>query len=193
MPELLLLELLLELESIYTRFFQPRLRGRTEGSKKRYAGLVDGKLHVVGLESVRRDWPEVTRRLQRGMLSRVFEDAPVVPFVREVVRRVTAGELDAELVVRKGLRKGSVDRYTERTPPHVEAARRAGSRVGRIVSYVVTEGGPEPVFPGEPLPTNIDYGHYVAKVLRPVAESILSVTGESVEDALGEPRQFSLL
>jgi DNA polymerase elongation subunit (family B) len=75
----------------------------------------------------------------------------------------------------------------------VEAARRAGPRVDRIVSYVVTEGGPEPVFPGEPLPTKIDYGHYVAKVLRPVAESILSLTGESVEDALGEPRQFSLL
>ncbi|MEE9281796.1 MAG: DNA polymerase II [Myxococcota bacterium] len=186
-------ELVLELERIYARFFQPSVRGGTEGSKKRYAGLVDGQLHVVGLESVRRDWPDVTRRLQHGMLSRVFNDAPVVPFVQEIVKRVTAGELDEELVIRKGLRKGSVERYTERIPPHVEAARRAGSRAGRVVSYVVTDNGPEPVFLGEPMPGNIDYAHYVAKVLRPVAESILSLMGESVEEALGEPQQLSLL
>ena len=186
-------ELQLELERIYARFFQPSLRGGTEGSKKRYAGLVDGQLHVVGLESVRRDWPEVTRRLQHGLLSRVFNDAPVVPFVQETIRQVREGQLDSELVIRKGLRKGSVERYTERIPPHVEAARRAGGRAGRIVSYVMTQRGPEPVFPGEPLPTKIDYPHYVAKVLRPVAESILSVVGESIEEALGEPQQLSLL
>ncbi|MEE9279817.1 MAG: DNA polymerase II, partial [Myxococcota bacterium] len=109
------------------------------------------------------------------------------------VKRVTAGELDEELVIRKGLRKGSVERYTERIPPHVEAARRAGSRAGRVVSYVVTDSGPEPAFSGEPMPGNIDYAHYVAKVLRPVAESILSLMGESVEEALGEPQQLSLL
>jgi DNA polymerase-2 len=126
-------QLLLELERIYTRFFQPRLRGGTEGSKKRYAGLVDGQLHVVGLESVRRDWPDVTRRLQHGMLSRVFENAPAVPFVREVVRRVTAGELDAELVYRKGLRKGSVDRYT-RSEPRLTWRPRAGPVPGSIAS-----------------------------------------------------------
>ena len=148
---------------------------------------------MVGLESVRRDWPEVTRRLQHGMLSRVFNDAPVIPFVQETIQRVREGELDSELVIRKGLRKGSVERYTERIPPHVEAARRAGARAGRIVSYLMTVRGPEPVFPGEPLPAKIDYPHYVAKVLRPVAESILSVMGESIEEALGEPRQLSLL
>ncbi len=186
-------QLQLQLERIYARFFQPSVRGGTEGSKKRYAGLVDGQLHVVGLESVRRDWPGVARQLQHGLLSRVFNDAPVVPFVQEMVKRVKRGELDRELIIRKGLRKGSVERYTERIPPHVEAARRAGSRAGRIVSYVVTQGGPEPVFPGEPLPGGIDYAHYVAKVLRPVAQSILSVMGESVEEALGEPRQLDLL
>ena len=185
--------LLLELERIYTRFFMPSIRGGTQGSKKRYAGLVDGELHVVGLESVRRDWPDVTRRLQHGLLTRAFHDRPLGPFVGEVVKRVRAGELDSELVIRRGLRKGSVDRYTSRIPPHVEAARRAGERAGRIIHYVMTQRGPEPVLPGEPLPSGIDYGHYVDKVLRPVAEAILSVRGESVEEALGEPRQLSLL
>ena len=75
----------------------------------------------------------------------------------------------------------------------MEAARRAGNRAGRIISYVMTQRGPEPVFPGEPLPSDIDHGHYVEKVVRPIAESILPVCGESVEQALGEPQQLSLL
>ena len=94
---------------------------------------------------------------------------------------------------RRGLRKGSVERYTTRIPPHVEAARKAGERAGRVIAYVVTRRGPEPVFPGEPLPADIDHGHYVEKVLRPIAESILSLRGESVEEAFGEPRQLNLL
>jgi hypothetical protein len=46
------------------------------GSKKRYAGWRAGALELVGLESVRRDWPAVARRLQRGLLERAFTDAP---------------------------------------------------------------------------------------------------------------------
>ena len=112
---------------MYERFFQPSVRGGTQGSKKRYAGLVNGELHVVGLEAVRRDWPELARRLQRGMLERLFRDEPVAPFVNEVVADLLAGGLDRELVIRKALRKGAVDRYTGPTPPHVEAARKAGA------------------------------------------------------------------
>src|SRR4029453_1042468 len=75
----------LELECIYERFFMPRVRSGRSGSKKRYAGWRAGQLEVVGLQSVRRDWPAVARRLQRGMLERAFTDAPVLPFVRETV------------------------------------------------------------------------------------------------------------
>ena len=114
--------------------------------------MVNGTLHLVGLEAVRRDWPELARRLQRGMLERVFRDEPVAPFVRQVIAELHAGELDAELVIRKGLRKGAVERYTAATPPHVEAARKAGGRVGRVVRYVMTRGGPEPVLEDGELP-----------------------------------------
>ena len=41
--------LVLELESVYERFFLPRVRGGRSGSKKRYAGQVDGQLELVGL------------------------------------------------------------------------------------------------------------------------------------------------
>src|SRR5262249_7372557 len=71
-----------ELECIYDRFFMPRVRSGRSGSKKRYAGWRSGQLELVGLESVRRDWPAVARRLQRGLLERAFSDAPTLPFVR---------------------------------------------------------------------------------------------------------------
>ncbi|HKA13452.1 MAG TPA: DNA polymerase II [Myxococcota bacterium] len=183
----------LELEGIYERFLMPRVRSGRSGSKKRYAGWREGQLEVVGLESVRRDWPAVARRLQRGLLERAFTDAPVLPFVREVVDAVRRGELDAELVYVKRVRKGSLDRYTGPAPPHVQAARKAGARAGPLVRYVVTAGGPEPVFHGQPLPPDIDRRHYVERVLRPIAEAILEPLGLHSEDALGEPRQLGLL
>jgi DNA polymerase-2 len=183
----------LELEHVYERFFQPSVRGGTQGSRKRYAGMVNGALHVVGLEAVRRDWPELARRLQRGMLERVFRDEPVAPFVRQVLAELHAGELDAELVIRKGLRKGAVERYTAATPPHVEAARKAGGRVGRVVRYVMTRSGPEPVLEDGELPPDLDRAHYVEKVVRPIAESILVQLGQSFDEVIGAPRQLSLL
>ena len=186
----------LELELVYERLFQPRLRGSTQGSKKRYAGWIAGRVRVVGLEAVRRDWPAVAKRLQLGLLERVFRDQPTLPFVREIAERVREGALDHELVIRKGLRKGSLERYTGRTPPHVEAARKAreaGAQPAREVHYVVTRGGPEPVIPGQPIPANVDRDHYLEKVLRPVADAILVELDESFDEALGRPRQLSLL
>jgi DNA polymerase-2 len=177
----------LELEGIYERFFMPRVRSGRSGSKKRYAGWTAGRLEVVGLESVRRDWPVVARRLQRGMLERAFTDAP------KTVDAVRRGELDAELVYAKRVRKGSLDRYTGAAPPHVQAARKAGARAGPLVRYVITARGPEPVFHGQALPADIDRAHYVDRVLRPIAEAILEPLGLHTEDALGEPRQLGLL
>jgi DNA polymerase elongation subunit (family B) len=49
------------------------------------------------------------------------------------------------------------------------------------------------VTPGRALPPRIDHAHYIERVLRPVAESILEDLGASWGDALGEPHQLSLL
>jgi DNA polymerase-2 len=183
----------LELECVYERYFQPSVRGGTQGSKKRYAGLVNGSLQIVGLEAVRRDWPELARRLQRGMLERLFRDEPVARFVKEVVADLLAGRLDRELVIRKALRKGAVERYTGATPPHVEAARKAGPGVGRVVFYVQTRGGPEPVEPDGELPPDLDRAHYVEKVVRPIAQSVLSQLGLDFDEVTDAPRQLTLL
>ena len=188
--------LLLELEHVYERFFLPRVRGGKSGSKKRYAGSIDGQLELVGLESVRRDSPQLARRLQRGLLERLFRDEDPLPFARELADRLRAGELDAELVYAKRIRKDSLDRYTAATPPHIQAARKLverGQRPGRTIRYVITRNGPEPIVPGQALPRDLDRKHYLEKVMRPVADAILLEIDQSFADALGEPRQLTLL
>ncbi|HEY8121484.1 MAG TPA: DNA polymerase II [Myxococcota bacterium] len=185
-------QLVLERDELYDRLWLPRVRGGRAGSKKRYAGWAGGKLHVIGLESVRSDWPPIAQRLQEGMLERAFTDRDPAPFVRELVAAVKRGEHDAELVYSKRVRKGRLDRYSANAP-HVQAARKAGGRPGPVIRYVITATGAEPVIPGRALPPRLDHAHYVEKVLRPVAESILEDLGASFSAALGEPQQLPLL
>jgi DNA polymerase-2 len=185
-------QLELELEGVFEHLLLPRVRGGGKGSKKRYAGWQGGKLVVVGLEAVRRDWPDLAHRLQEGMLERLFTGRDPAPFVRDTVAELRAGARDAELVYVKRVRKGALERY-EANAPHVQAARKAGRVPGGVIRYVITRSGPEPVLPGRPLPPAIEHAHYVEKVVRPVAESILEAVGSSFDEAMGAPRQLSLL
>ena len=110
-----------------------------------------------------------------------------------MARALKAGELDEELVYVKRVRKRSLDHYTASSPPHVQAARKAGIDVRGVVHYVITHGGPEAVLPGAPLPLGIDHRHYVDRVLRPVADAVLQHLDLSFDEALGHPRQLKLL
>lgn len=180
----------LEFEKLYVRFLLPEVRSGETGSKKRYAGLTpDGTLDIVGLEAVRRDWSEVARHFQRGLLAQLFADAPLEPFIRRFVRDLEAGRYDAALTYRKGLSK-PLDAYTKTTPPHVQAARKQAAPPGRIVRYVVTRAGPEPAGETTAPP---DYEHYIEHQLKPIADAILRLVGEPDFDTLlGRRPQLSL-
>jgi len=179
----------LEFEKVYTRFLLPEVRGGATGSKKRYAGLVDGRLEIVGLEAVRRDWSSVARRFQRELLDRVLRDQPVTDFVRGIVADLRAGDLDAELVYRKTVRK-PLDSYTRTTPAHVKAARKQGDAASRVVAYVVTRAGPEPA---DQLTAPPDREHYVTQQLKPLADAVLRfVEGPDFDDLSGLRKQLSL-
>lgn len=173
--------LLLQFERLYERFFLPGLRHSREGSKKRYAGLVRKgdreEIVFVGLESARRDWTELAKEFQKELLRRVFHDEPVDEFIRSFVAGLRAGERDRQLVYIKALRK-EPESYTKTTPPHVRAARQMSDRDGRLIRYVMTGAGAEPIeAPTRPL----DYEHYVEKQIRPIAEAVLACMGLSWE------------
>ncbi|MFH1590568.1 MAG: DNA polymerase II [archaeon] len=182
----------LEFEKMYRRFWMPAVRGSDRGSKKRYAGLlmVDGKekMDVVGLELVRRDWTDLAKGFQMTMLERLFAGEPVGDYIRDFVKDLKAGKLDDKLVYRKALRKSLAD-YTKTTPPHVKAARKLPKVTSSIIEYIMTINGPEPL---EILKSPIDYAHYLEKQLKPLAESILSATGEKFDDFASKTKQVGL-
>lgn len=163
----------LELETCFTRFLMPTMRGSEIGSKKRYAGMADSKLVIKGLEAVRTDWTPLARAFQTQLLRRVFADEPYGDWIRDLTDRLYRGELDEQLVYRKRLRR-SVEEYTRSTPPHVVAARQLDGPV-RVVEYVITTRGPQPIQRRTARP---DYEHYVRRQLAPAADVVLPLLGD---------------
>jgi len=182
----------LKFEKLYVKLFLPRARHSTRGASKRYAGLVadhDGSsVEFVGMEVVRRDWTALAKQVQRELYQRLFTDAPVEHYLAEIVRQVRNGDLDDLLVYRKNLRKDADD-YTSTTPPHVAAARKSTRNSGRLISYVMTTAGPEPI---DNVQHPLDREHYVDKQVRPVAEPVLATLGLDFERAIGDSKQIEL-
>lgn len=174
----------IEYETHFFRFLMPTIRGAIEGSKKRYAGMIQEgekqRMVFKGLETVRTDWTPLAQQFQQTLYLRVFRKEPYQDYIRETVASLMAGELDDRLVYRKRLRR-PLSEYQKNVPPHVRAARLAdehNQRLGRpaqyqnrgTIKYVMTLNGPEPVdYQQSPL----DYDHYLTRQLQPVAEGIL--------------------
>jgi DNA polymerase-2 len=182
----------LEFEKLYLKLFLPSVRHGSAGARKRYAGMLfgaaDNNIEFVGMEVVRRDWTELAKRVQRELYLRLFTDQPVDKYLADVVAQVRRGDLDAELVYRKGLRK-ELGKYTANTPPHVAAARKSAGAPGRLIAYLMTTAGPEPLDNLEHPP---DREHYVDKQIRPVAEPVLATLGLPFEQVIGDDRQIGL-
>ncbi len=179
----------LEFEKLYVKLVLPSVRRGRGGARKRYAGLVDGRREVefVGMEVVRRDWTALAKDVQRELYARLFAGDPVDRYLADTVAALRRGELDDKLVYRKGLRKRPAA-YTASTPPHVAAARKS-RRPGRVVSYLMTVAGPEPL---DALANAPDREHYVNKQVRPVAEPVLAALGLDFDRVVGDDDQLTL-
>jgi len=187
----------LQFETHYKRFMMPTIRGAEEGSKKRYAGLVqraDGSQEMVykGLETVRTDWSPLAREFQQELYQRIFHRQPYQDYVRDYVQRTLGGQLDDLLIYRKRLRR-PLDDYERNVPPHVRAARLADDynreqgrplqyQNGGWISYVITLAGPEPM---ENRRAAIDYEHYLTRQLQPVADAILPFVQDDFSTLVG--------
>jgi DNA polymerase-2 len=181
----------LEFEKTFKKFFLPKVRGSEEGAKKRYAGLlVDNgeKIDFTGLEFVRRDWTEVSKKFQLELLELVFKDKPLASFIRDFVHNLKEGRYDSLLVYRKALRKDVSD-YTKTTPPHVKAARLLDKITSNIIDYVITIEGPEPVSVKK---NKIDYDHYIDKQIKPLANSVLCFFDTDFDEVIDGSQQRTL-
>jgi len=183
----------MEFESHFTKFLMPTIRGSEHGSKKRYAGLlnIDGKEKLIfkGLENVRSDWTILAKNFQEKLYQMIFHEQDPTQFILDLVKQTLSGELDAQLVYRKRLRR-RLDSYVKNVPPHVRAARIADAenlKLGKplkhqhkgSISYLMTVSGPQPV---DYISASIDYQFYVDRQLEPVADGILPFIGLSFQD-----------
>jgi DNA polymerase-2 len=182
----------LEFEKLYLKLFLPRARHSTRGASKRYAGLINGaaadSVEFIGMEVVRRDWTALAKQVQRELYQRLFTDQSVDAYLADVVKKVRNGDLDQALVYRKNLRKDTHE-YTATTPPHVVAARKSTQPPDRLVSYVMTTAGAEPL---DNIRHPLDREHYVLKQVKPVAEPVLATLGLEFERVIGDSRQIDL-
>ncbi len=183
----------LEFEKLYLKLFLPRARHSTRGASKRYAGLLHGRadsenVEFVGMEVVRRDWTELAKQVQRELYHRLFTGERVDAWLADVVRHVREGARDSDLVYLKNLRK-SADDYTATTPPHVAAARKSVQPPERLIRYVMTTAGAEPL---DNVQHPLDREHYVDKQIRPVAEPVLTALGLDFERVIGDSRQIDM-
>jgi DNA polymerase-2 len=192
----------MEFETHYRQFFMPTTRGSDQGSKKRYAGLVEderGERRIVykGLETVRTDWTELAREFQQTLYRLIFDGADPVDFIRQTIADLHAGKYDAMLVYRKRLHK-KLSEYQKNIPPHAQAAikaeaefrkRREPSRYRNRswVEYVMTVAGAQTL---ECQNARLDYEHIVERQLTPIADTILNAIGSSMDAITGQQQDL---
>ena len=183
----------MEFETHFKQFFMPTVRGSNEGSKKRYAGLIEDasgnrEIHYKGLETVRTDWTELAREFQQDLYQRVFDGEAYEDFIRLTIEQLLAGNFDQKLVYRKRLRK-KLSEYQRNIPPHAQAAIKAEAEFKEKglppryhnkswIEYVISQSGAETL---ECQHSKLDYDHYIEKQLKPIADTILTVIGSSME------------
>jgi DNA polymerase-2 len=191
----------IEFEKMFMRFFMPTVRGQDKGSKKRYAGLLlteggGSKLHFAGMESSRRDWTTLAKMFQADLFTLIFTkdgnqeiEEELCSLVRSRHGQLYEGNLDDTLVYKKGISK-RLDAYAKNVPPHVRAARKMDEFDGKIVSYVMTTAGPEPV--QNRSDAGYDYDHYSEKQLAPVADMVLRFFNMDYRSIIKNTRQLTL-
>ena len=191
----------IELEKLFVHFFMPTIRGRDTGSKKRYAGLFinaagTAELYFAGMEATRRDWTALAKEFQVDLFTLLFQkdgspdlQDELCDLVRSRHQQLYEGHLDDKLVYRKGISKRLED-YTKNVPPHVRAARMLDQLDGKIVSYVMTTAGPEPV--QKKSDAAYDYDHYNKKQLAPIADMVLRFFDLDYRSLTKGGRQLSL-
>ena len=106
----------------------PTIRGSSEGSKKRYAGMKGGELVFKGLENVRSDWTVLAKTFQYELYKKVFTGQPVEDYINSTIAAIKSGEMDHALVYKKAAAKTFVVVYQVATSP------RKGSAIsGRVL------------------------------------------------------------
>jgi len=193
----------LDLEDFYSRGLFVAKRGTNVGAKKKYALLdSDGKIKIRGFETVRRDWCQLTRKLQSDILVKILKDGNEISslaMLKDVVKKLKNREIDkSELTIRTQLKRHLNEYISE--GPHVIAAKKIEAsgvhiELGMVIEYYIGEGRGKLVrdkvfLPNDETKYNIDY--YLNTQILPAVENIFNVFGVNVRAIIDGERQKKL-
>jgi DNA polymerase I/DNA polymerase-2 len=186
----------IELEDIYQRgIFIPREVGGGV-AKKRYA-LMDekGSLKIRGLEKVRRDWSNLAKRIQEGILKLILGKKDVegaVRLVKDGIRMLKNLKVELkDLVVYEQLTK-PIGEY-KLISPHISAAKKLMAKgipvnVGSVVGFVIEKGSGSISEKAQPIEfadlKRVDTDYYIYHQIVPASLRILKVLGVDEEKLL---------
>jgi DNA polymerase I/DNA polymerase-2 len=190
----------LELQGLYTRgLFVPQKIGNYT-AKKRYA-LIDAKgaLTIRGLETVRRDWCDAARSLQREVIKLTLtnKEKEAVGKVKETVRNVRNRKISLHDITITTMLGKPLEEY-KAVGPHVAVAKKLQQqghdiRQGEFISYIITKptaknqsisNRAEPINTVKLEDYDIDY--YLRNQIVSVALRVLSVFGYTEDDFLAD-------
>ena len=212
-----------EIEKVINDYYQGKMTVKIESvfksflivSKKRYAGIAvektesgyKEKLVMKGIETVRRDWCNLTEKVLFRVLELLLKEgnvAKTLEYVKEVISKLEKGEIDIEdLVIVKSLTR-DLGEY-KGTQPHVELVKKLMRRspekvpaIGDRIGYVIVAGpdlvskraeDPEYVIENK---IKIDAKYYIENQVLPPIERILEVVGITRQQLFSNGRQMIL-
>jgi DNA polymerase I/DNA polymerase-2 len=184
--------------------FVARERGEV-GAKKRYA-LIDyeGNLEIRGFETVRRDWCELAKKIQRQVLVMILRDRDpkkAVKLVRDTIEKIRKGKVDLEdLIIYEQITR-PLSQY-EQIGPHVKAAmklREKGFPVGEgtIIQFIIVKGTGSISDRAMPVelakPGEYDPEYYINHQILPASMRVLKALGYTKQEILSGKIQKRLV
>lgn len=175
-----------------------------KGAKKRYA-LIDyqGNLEVRGFETVRRDWCELAKKIQREILVTILRDKDpnkAIQIVRENIEKIRKrGVSLEELTIFEQITR-PLSQY-EQIGPHVKAAQKARARgraigEGSVIGFVIVKGSGSISDRAEPVEDvsldQYDPDYYIEHQILPASMRVLRALGITEQEILSGKKQKKL-
>ena len=195
----------LEFRDLYEGgIFVAREKGEV-GAKKRYALLdYNGNIEIRGYEAVRRDWCELSKKIQRDVLITILREKnpeKAIQIVRETVKKIREGKINLEdLVIWEQITR-PLNQY-EQIGPHVKAAQKARMRgrpiaEGSVIGFIITKGKGSISDRAEPAEDvkqdQYDPEYYIEHQIIPASMRVLKALGITKEDILSDKKQKKIL
>ena len=163
--------------------------------------VITEKIIVKGLEVVRRDWSNISKKTQKNVLNALLKEGSIESakkVIQETISELKSGNVKKEdLVIHTQLTK-RIEEY-KTTSPHVEVAKKilkAGNRinVGDVISYIITSGNRSISERAELLENAKDYdtNYYIENQILPPVIRIMDAL-EISEDELKNSKKQTIV